>query len=395
MNVAVVTHFYPPEPCAAATRVASLVDALADAGHTVTVITNFPSFPAGRFSGNGRLPFIRTQRAGGVQVVRLFSLLARGVPGARLLHWASSALCATFYVLAARKRYDNVVVSMPPITLAPVALAAAWRHRAVLVVDVRDVFPDIAIAMGEWRRGGILARCAEWIVRRLYRRADLIVAVTPTALAQIATRGVDPSRLVLARNAAENGPLGEGKPSARDGFTAIYAGNLGLAMDVDMLLDAATLLADDDIAIEIVGDGAQKAHLDERIRNERIRNVTVKGSMARADAMRAVADADVSIVTLRKGIGDSVPTKLYDSIAVGCPVVIAAEGEAQTEGASLGAFCTPPGDADALADTLRRLSVLDRRALRELGHQGMVRLQGRAGRAAIMAELAERISALR
>jgi colanic acid biosynthesis glycosyl transferase WcaI len=394
VNVAVVTHFYPPEPCAAATRVASLVDALANADHSVTVITNFPSFPAGRFAGNGRLPFIRTQRTGRVRVVRLPSLLTRGIPGARLLHWVSSAMCATLYVMAARTRFDRVIVSMPPITLAPVALAAAWRHRAGLVVDVRDVFPDIAIAMGEWRSEGVLARIVEWIACLLYRRADLIVAVTPTALAQIARRGVNSSRLMLARNAAEHAAPVQGTPSARDGFTAIYAGNLGLATDIDLLLDTAALLAGDDVTIEIVGDGAQKSHLDERVRNESLRNVFLKGSMPRADAMRAVAGADVSIVTLRKGIGESVPTKLYDSIALGCPVVVAAEGEASSEGASLGAFCTPPGDPNALADTLRRLSALDRCFLRELGHQGMVRLQGRAGRAAIMADLARRISGL-
>jgi glycosyltransferase involved in cell wall biosynthesis len=297
--------------------------------------------------------------------------------------------------MATRRSFDTVIVSMPPITLAPVALAAAWRHRAVLVVDVRDVFPDIAIAMGEWRSEGILARAVEWIARRVYRRADLIVAVTPTALTQIARRGVDRSRLVLARNAAEHSSTIRGTPSARDGFTAIYAGNLGLATDVDLLLDTAALLAQDHVTIEIVGGGAQKAHVDERIRNESIRNVSLKGSLPRAEAMRAVADADVSIVTLRKGIGESVPTKLYDSIAVGCPVVVAAEGEASKEGASLGAFCTPPGDAKALADALRRLSVLDRGFLRELGNRGMVRLQGRADRATIMADLADRISALR
>ena len=70
-----ITHFYPPEPAAAATRVASFVDALANAGHDVTVVTNYPSFPRGRFSER-RLPLMRREKTERTRTVRLFSLLA-------------------------------------------------------------------------------------------------------------------------------------------------------------------------------------------------------------------------------------------------------------------------------------------------------------------------------
>jgi glycosyltransferase involved in cell wall biosynthesis len=394
VKIAVVTHFYPPEPCAAATRVSSLVEALARAGHEVTVVTNFASFPSGRFARGERFVAKKTESSSHASVVRLSSLIVRGIPGARLVHWGSSALASTLFLLVSKTRYDGIVVSLPPITLALPALVGAWRHRARLVVDVRDVFPDIAIAMGEWKRDGVLARASEWLVRKLYKRADLIVAVTPTALAQIAERGVDPSRLMLARNAAEIVSQPSGVQPRQNGFTAIYAGNLGLATDVDILADAAALLRGDNVTIEIVGDGAQRAHLDDRVRDEALDNVVVKGSIPRADAMRLVAQADVSIVPLRKGIRESVPTKLYDAFSVGCPVVVAAEGEASSEGAELGAVCVDPGDAAALADALRRLSRLDRDALRELGTAGKARVQNRADRAGIMEALAGRISRL-
>lgn len=394
MNVAVVTHFYPPEPCAAATRVASLVDALANAGHDVTVVTNFPSFPTGRFPKNDRYRLKTSTRAERIDLVRLASLLPRRLPAKRLVHWTSAALMSSLYLLTTRKRFDTVIVSMPPITLALPALIGAWRHRARLIVDVRDVFPDIAIAMGEWRADGFLARASEWLVRRLYRRANLIVAVTPTAIGQIASRGIPPERLVLARNASEAMPeLGTPRANGH-GFTAIYAGNLGLATDVDLLADAAALCARDGITIDIVGDGAQRAHLNERLAREGITNVAIKGSLPRTEAMQLVADADVSIVPLRKGIQESVPTKIYDSLAVGCPVIVAAAGEACSEGAALGAVCTPPGDAVALAQALRTLASLDRAQLRALGDEGRTRLQSRAGRAGIMAELVDKISAL-
>lgn len=393
MNVAVVTHFYPPEPGAGALRVATLVDALAAAGNDVTVVTSFPSFPRGRFA-EARRPFVRTERAGRVRILRLFSMLVPGLPGARLLHWLSAAASASAYLLASRERYDVVIVSSPPITVAIAGLIGTWRHRARFVVELRDVWPDIAVAMGAWSRDGFIVRVLEWFVRRVYRRADLVVVVTPTALAQVAQRGVEASRLALARNAAERAPSVPPRERRANGFTAIYAGNLGITTDVDVLVDAAALLAEDGITIEIVGDGAQRARLDERVCKERVGNLVLRGSFPRRDAMAMVAGADVSVIPLRKGIEESIPTKLYDSLSVGCPVIIVAEGEARKEGASLGAVCTPPGDAGALATALRELSRLDYDALRALGERGKASMRERADRTGIMEELAGRITAL-
>jgi glycosyltransferase involved in cell wall biosynthesis len=389
-----ISHFYPPEAAAGATRVESFASALVEAGHDVTVVTNFPSFPQGRFSERRR-PVVRVEQAGGARIVRLFSILAPAIPGSRLLHWLTAAASATMYALTARERYDVVAISSPPITLALPGMIAAWRHRAKLVVDVRDVFPDVAIAMGAWKKDSFIVRAVERLVRVLYRRADLVVAVTPTAISQIASRGVPLSRLLLARNAAERSPAIGSANGRENGFTAIYAGNLGLATDVDVLLDAAALVASDNITIEIVGDGAQRARVGERLRTERTQNVVMRGSLPRGDAMARVAGADVSIVPLRKGIEESIPTKIYDSLSVGCPVIVAADGEAKREGSALGAYCTPPGDGAALAQTLRQLARLDKTELRAIGESGKAAVAARADRGRIMEEVVARIGALR
>lgn len=394
MKVAVVTHFYPPEAGAAAVRVRSMVDAFAAKGHDVTVVTTHPSFQ--HDGGSRRLAHV--ERSGNARIVRLYSLLAPKLPGSRVLQWLSAALSSSLYLLRTRDRYDVIVVSSPPITLAFPALIGAARHRARLVVDVRDVFPDIGISMGVWKKDSLIVRLMERLVRRLYRRADLVVVVTARGISQIAARGIDPARIFLARNAYERdavvsniAPKGAGNGER---FTAVYAGNLGLATDVDVLVDAAALVARDGISIEIVGDGAQGTRLRERVANEAVGNLRVKGAYPRREALAMVADADVSVIPLRKGLTESIPTKLYDSLSVGCPVVVVAEGEAIEEASSLGALCTPAGDAGALAATLRQLSLLDRTALRKIGDDGRLRLSNRPDRAAIMSELVGRISAL-
>ena len=172
---------------------------------------------------------------------------------------------------------------------------------------MRDVFPDLGVALGVWKKDGLVVRALDNLVRRLYRRADLVVVVTPHGASQIAARGVDPARILLARNAYERDPVVGDHSRPSNGFTAVYAGNLGLTTDVDVLADAAALVAKDDITIEIIGDGAQRARLGERVEREGIGNLRLKGSFPRAQALAMVASADVSIIPLRKGLKRASP----------------------------------------------------------------------------------------
>ena len=395
-HVVILTHFYLPEPCAAANRAASLVRALVKEGNRVTVVTNFPSFPDGALAAGDRGAY-RVDERDGARVVRLFTRLFRGLPGARLNHWLLSALTSSWFLLTTRERFDDVIVTMPPITLALPALLGAWRHRAKLVVDVRDVYPDIAIAMGAWKPDGFLARATEYVARLLYRRADLVTAVTPTALRQIGSRGVTSEQLLLAPNGCDALPSSAATRSRTDhGFVALYAGNLGLATDVDVLLDAAALLREHErIGLWIAGDGVEGERLRKRVADENLANVRFFGSVARPEAMQMMADADVALVPLRKGISESIPTKIFDALSVGCPVLVAADGEARaTALASGGGVVVPPGDPAALAAALSRLAALETETLRTQGTRGRSFVGEFYQRDAIMMTYSRRIAAL-
>ncbi len=396
-RIAVLTHFYEPEPCAAANRAASLVRALASEGHDVTVVTNFANFPNGKLSPQDARLAYRVEQMGGARVVRLFTRNFRRLPAARLWHWLLSALSSSWFLLTTRSRFDSLIVTMPPITLALPALIGTWWHRAKLVVDVRDVYPDIAIAMGEWPANGFLARSTEYVVQMLYRQAALVTAVTPTALHQIGSRGVKGDHLLLAPNGCDALPEAGPTRARRDqNFVALYAGNLGLATDIDVLLDAAALLrAQEKIAIWVAGDGVEGERLRRRVAEERLLNVRFFGSVARSEAMQLMADADIALVPLRKGINESIPTKMFDALSVGCPVLVAADGEARaTALASGGGVVIPPGDAAALADAITTLAALDSWALRKRGSEGRSFVGKFYQRDAIMLDYSRRVAAL-
>ncbi|HUZ48701.1 MAG TPA: glycosyltransferase family 4 protein [Candidatus Dormibacteraeota bacterium] len=392
MKVAVLSHFCAPEPCAASHRVSALCAALLECGHDVTVITGFKSFPAGKLDASDRHVLHRVEYRGGLRIVRLLTLDPARAHGGRLVSWVASAIASSIYLLLTRERFDSIVVTVPPITLALPALIGRLRHRCMLVTDVRDVFPDVAVAMGEWREGSLVERAVGGLAGALYRASRLVVAVTQTALEQIVVRGVERSRLVLAPNGFDDASFSDFDRSRRERFRAVFAGNLGIATGIDVVLDAAGLLRNEPIEFTIVGDGADAARVRRRIQEGRLENVCMTGSLPRADAMRELAEASVAIVPLRAGLIDTIPSKMFDAFALALPVVVCAEGEAASLArASGGAVVVRPGDGRELATVLQQLAA-DPGRRDAMGRRGQAYVRERFERRGIMRELCARFA---
>jgi colanic acid biosynthesis glycosyl transferase WcaI len=364
----------------------------------VTVVTNFTLFPTGRVDRCDRFRLIRTEKQDGARIARLLTLTYRGLPGARFFHWVTSALAASVFAMATIRTFDIVVVTMPPITLALPAFLFACYHGAKVVVDSRDVYPDIAVAMGEWRKDSFLTRAVELVARTLYRNAELVSAVTPTALQEIGSRGVPSGRLFLAPNgceasAADYSGIDEKDP---DHFVAIYAGNLGLASDIDTLVDAAVLLRSDaNIRITIVGNGVERDRLQKRITELGLENLRLLEPVPRAEALAMMAGADVALVLLRKGIRESIPTKIYDALSVGCPVLVAAEGEARRITLESGSgFVADPSNPASLAEAIREVALMKRSDLRTAGQRGRAFVETYYQRDPVMSTYSRRIAQL-
>jgi len=291
-------------------------------------------------------------------------------------------------------------MSSPPITLAFPALVGRLFRRAKLVVDVRDVFPDLPVQMGLWREHGFFATFIGALAKWLYQLAELVVAVTPTALERIRTREPH-AHAILAPNAADRVEPAAGIVQRKNHttkksreFIATFAGNMGLANGMDLLLDAAKLVASQHIRIILIGGGADLQHVQNRVTKEAITNVELLGVLPRPQAVGALQESDASIVILREGIHESIPTKIFDAFAVSCPVVLSANGEARRiVEESQGGICVTPGNAQSLADALIELRNSPDHAHR-LGANGRTFLDARYDREQIMSELAGKIDEL-
>lgn len=387
----IVTQYFSPEPCAAAHRMEALAHALRDSGMDVMVVAPMPNFPSGRIDPAYRGKVFVRENRNGIDIMRLRHIATTQRYG-RYLAWLSFAVLSSVYGVLFARRPDVVVMSSPPITVAIPAMAVRLLRGSRLVVDVRDVFPDFPIQMGVWKERGLMARLVGSFVGRLYALASLIVAVTPTALAQVQRRARS-TPVVLSPNGCDSVTPRAGTIKRRNGeFVATFTGNMGVANAMDLLLDAAKLVQEEEIRIALIGGGADYPHVASRIQTERIANVDYYGVVPREAAVGALAESDAALVILREGLAESIPTKLFDAFSVACPVVLSASGEARrvvTE--TVAGVCSAPGDAESLADALRRLAE-DRELARALGSAGKLHAR-RFDRGSIMSALADRIVA--
>ncbi len=369
MRVLFVTQYFPPETGAAPARALHFARALRRAGHDVRVVTGLPNHPSGEIRPGYRGVRRRSETLDGVAVERVWLYATpRKTPLTRLANHLSFALAA-LPAMFSGPRPHVVLATTPPLFHGVTAwLAARWRGAA-FVNDCRDDWPHAAIALGEMRPG-LVAGVLDRIARFFQRRAARVLVVTPGMRRQLAARGFEDRRLVLLPNGADTELFhpadGASAAGRADGFTVTYAGTHGLVHGMEALLDAAEQMRGEPVRFRFVGDGVAKEGLVRRAAERGLANCVFEPSVA-PDALVGVlreSDACVATTLASEFAGETIPVKVFDYLAVGCPVIAAVRGDAaRVVEASGGGLVVAPGDGAAIAGAVRRLR--DDAALRE------------------------------
>jgi glycosyltransferase involved in cell wall biosynthesis len=373
MRLLFVTHYFPPEVGAAQTRIFDLAQALARRGHGVTVLTGMPNYPDGVIPPPYRGRLFAAERLDGVRVVRapVYPAPNRGV-GRRLLNHTSFAL-SSIVVSPRTGRADAVVVETPPLFVAAAGVAIARSRRVPLVLNVADLWPDAAIALGALtnRRAIDAARAIE---RFAYRHADLVAVPTPgLERVLVAERSLPPERVLVVPHGVDTARFGlqELAPVRR---RVVYCGTVGMGHATGTLVEAARILEErgDPHEVLVVGDGAERGALEQRARAAGISSIAFVGRVPRERLPEILASAEVTVATQRDVpfLADALSTKVLESMAAARPVVGAVSGwtaEVITR-AGAGVVC-PPERPDALADAISRVTA-DPEGARRLGASG-------------------------
>jgi glycosyltransferase involved in cell wall biosynthesis len=390
VRVLVVTQYYPPEVGAPSTRLATFAQHLAEAGHQVTVVAEVPNHPQGIVQPGFRgRPWVR-RRERGVDVVHVWVAASTEKSfWRRMAFYLSFAGMASLVgaALALRRRPDVVLSSSPPLFVLGAGWVSSVAGRAPLVLDIRDLWPAVGVALGEVAGGSSKERAARWLERFLYRRAAEITTVTTPFAAHIGASGVPPERIHLVPNGtlpdvftpeATDPTLRDRLGVAPDAFVIGYSGNHGIAQGLGALVAAADRLRDDPrFHVLFVGDGPERDALAAEVERRGLGSVTFVGEVPLDEVAPYLNACDLLVVPLRKLdlLEDFIPSKLFDYMACERPVALMLGGQAREVLEAAGAgWPLAAEDDEALADLARRL----------VDDRGELVARGRSGRAYVL-----------
>lgn len=379
MHIVVFCHYYPPEVNAPASRLSEHAAVWVQDGHEVTVITCAPNHPRGEIYPGYKNRFFQTEEVGGVQVVRVWSWLAANegfLP--RVMNYASYMMTA-LAALPRVKRPDVILTTSPQFFCGLAGLPARWMRRAPWVLEIRDLWPESIVTVGAMQKGRAI-RGLEWLEAKAYQKADRVVAVTEGFVPHIAGRrgrddvhviknGVDLKRFSVGMQ----GETTKARFGLEGRIVAAYVGTHGMAHGLDTILDAAEILRDDPrIGFLLVGDGAERTRLEKRSEQMGLENLHIAGQLPKSDMPEIWAASDISLIVLRKRetFKKVLPSKMFEAMAMRCPIVLGVEGEAKALLNAAGAgIAIEPENAEDLAVAVQKLAD-DRDAAGRYGAQG-------------------------
>ena len=365
MKLLLISQYYAPEPF----RIHEICEALAARGHQITVLTGIPNYPMGRVYPGYRLRKHRKEEIRGVQLMRVWTVPRKSGKLFRMLNYFSYPFSAGIRALGLDSSYDAVMVyQLSPVIMAWPGILYSCKNRTPLLLYCLDLWPASLVA-ADIRQDSLIYRAFHKISRNIYKKADRILVGSPgfTGYLRDEFRIAEQRISVLPQHAEDMRDLagdaedhGKKQASERDGtFQIVFAGNLGKAQNLDIVLDAAKLLPD--VVFHIIGDGSELQHL----KAEAGKNIRFYGRLPEKDLPVYFAKADALLVTLQAdpALSLTLPVKVQTYMSAGKPILGAANGEISRviREAQCG-FCGNAEDAAELAENIRKLMESEHRA---------------------------------
>jgi glycosyltransferase involved in cell wall biosynthesis len=381
MRIIIVTHYFPPETGAPQARLSALAAAWAADGDDVTVLTGMPNYPTGVIPPYYRGAIRRLEQRDGYRVLRtwLYATPNKGMARKTIGH-LSFMITSVLLGWHASEPADVVVVSSPTFFSIGAGWLLARLKRARLVVEVRDLWPAIFSELGVLTNRRLI-RLLERLELAAYAAADIVIVVSDGFRANLIGRGVPPDKVHTIRNGVcpdEFDPVATADVGLRARLGAspgdclvLYVGTHGIAQGLTSVADAAARLTGQAIRFAFVGEGADKDRLQRRVSELGLSNVSLLPGIPHEQVPALLAAADICLVPLRNVplFSTFIPSKMFEYLAAGRPVVGSVAGEAAQILREAGAWAVPPADSEALAVAIQSLAA-DPKRRQAMGQQG-------------------------
>ncbi len=381
MRILILTQFFAPDITAAAFRMTDFARLLSERGHDVRVITSHPHKVRSLARGPTLDAADRPEWGSDCGVLRCHIREVTG-SGAKayIRHYlsfvAGSVRLGTRLWLSGW-RPDIIYVTSPPLFVGLAGRYLSLLYRRPVVFEVRDIWPDTAVAAGQLAADGRAYRIGRAMEKYFYRKASRLTCVSRPMAEYLANEcetevtvvynGIPvPSDLPAASSPSETRPAATcpsptGVDPAKNRRTLLYAGNLGHLQELDLVIEAFARLRDagqmTDWQIHFVGDGACRERLQSLVnRVELSDRVHFIDAVPREEALRRMSTAELLYLHLKQDetLTKTIPSKVFDYLLAGRPIVGGILGEGREILEKTGANVTfEPGNVGDMVVKLR------------------------------------------
>lgn len=229
--------------------------------------------------------------------------------------------------------YDLLFVDSTPPTRGLVASIIRFFRKKNIIYNAQDIFPDSLVCTGLASDKGLVWKIGTWIERITYKYSDLIIVISESMRSNLLDKHVPPCKIESIYNWVDpdmvrNVPDGDNRLFDEFGidpskFRIVYAGNLGSAQNIDIIIDAAKRLENlDSVEFIVFGEGTEKERIRNRVEKENHSNIKLLPLQPAARVSEVYSLGNVAIVSCKKGFGGiAMPSKFWNIMSTETPVI--------------------------------------------------------------------------
>ena len=365
MKILFLTQYFPPEIGAPQNRLYELATRLQNKGADVTILTAMPNYPGMVLVDKYKGKFYCVENLNSLTVHRAYIFVKKSRSlFVRLLNYFSFVFTSIIIGVSKIDKQDYIFCESPPLFLGISALILTKIKKAKLIFNVSDLWPESAEKLG-LIRNKFLLRISTKLEEYLYENSQLITGQTRGIIKDISTRfpgktiywlknGIDTKLFENVNNhhwRIENG-------FSRNDFLVLYAGILGYAQGLDVILFAANILQNSsETKFIILGDGPEKERLKKLSAELKLKNVLFLDPQPKENMPFITTSINTSVIPLKKIdiFKGAIPSKIFEILASKKPILLGVDGEAKdlfiTEG-KCGISFTPENAEDLVKHIL-------------------------------------------
>src|SRR5258706_9408253 len=395
LHILLVTSAYAPERTGPAPLNRELCEYLAAGGRGVSVATSFPHYREWKVFPAYRGKLWQREKLNDVTIFRSYAYVpSRRTTMRRILYDTSVGLFSSLRGLAIG-HVDLVLAGSPPLQAGLAGCFLAWLKGTPLLLDLHDLVPDLAIAVG-MLRNPLAIKMARLLEKFIYGRSDRILVISEKFVPNLTGKGVPKSKISflplwvdsqLISPRDRNGPFRKTHNIGEAQTVVLYTGNMGAKQNLENVLEAAgRLRTHQEVLFLFVGDGSEKKRLQEYAHDKALSNVRflpLLPPQQRGLLPEMVAASDVLVLNQSARIVDTViPSKLFSYMAAGRPIVAAVNQSSQAAACIRKAGSGIAVEAEnpvALAEAILQLKE-DRELAERLGQQGRLFVEEHSAR---------------